>query len=286
MREAAVSERFKTFFHWTRGHEIAAWIQLHEADRVISTTYDLDQTVARLRVAVQELRPDYAKVADAVETALATIGTNKPATEGYLKALLWEALDCVYDARDDSYELIFSWQNKAFTLLFISGCVLLVITANSFNALLMLMGLAGGLVSRLLRGSQGTEIPRDYGANWTTLFMSPIYGAFTGWFGVLILAAMKKMSLLGSAFDVLDWTEASGQPVPLALAFLFGFSERAFSAVSDSLEKAMAGNLRKSPSNPPGLPGGAPGGKDAGTPVTAPQPQLQPTQQMPPEPAG
>jgi Carboxypeptidase regulatory-like domain len=246
LTDKARKEYFRTFLYWTRGHEISAWRQLHEADRFVVQTYDLCRTVARLRIAVQELRPDYAKVADLVEAALDTPSTAKPTSEEYLKALLLEALDCVYDGVDNSYEMIFTWQNKSFTLLFVAGCVLLVVASTSYNALLMLMGLAGGLVSRLWRGARGTEIPHDYGANWTTLIMSPIYGAFAGWFGVLMLVALKSVGVLGAAFDSLKWGESFGQPLPLALAFLFGFSERSFTTVADSLETAVKDNLRKS----------------------------------------
>jgi len=246
--DKARREYLRTFLYWSRGHEIAAWIQLHEADRFVTQTYDRDRTLARLYIAAQELRPDYAKVADLVDAALTAQANPEPdkrPSEESLKALLWEALNCVYDGRDNSFEMIFSWQNKAFTLMFAASCVLLVIANTNSNALLMLMGLSGGLVSRLWRGARGTDIPRDYGANWTTLFMSPIYGAFAGWFGVLMLVALKSIGVIGTTFDSLNW-ESAGKPLPLALAFLFGFSERLFTTVADSLENAVKDNLRKS----------------------------------------
>ena len=261
--EKARSEKPRTFFFWTRGHEISAYVLLHEADRLIVSTYDDDQTYARLQIAAQELRPDYAKVADMVDAALLAHGTAKPPSVQYMQALLSQALKLVYEGREQSYELIFSWTNKVFALLFIAPVVLLAIAGTSSNAILILMGLAGGLVSRLLRGARGTEIPHDYGASWTTLFMSPIYGAFAGWFGVLILAALKNLGVLGDALK-LDWNKGSGETL-LALAFVFGFSERLFTNVTDALEKAVNNNLNKSAATPPGAPAGV-GGNTAAPP--------------------
>ena len=257
-----VKEKPLTFFFWTRGHEISAWVQLHEAQRIIATAFTRDELIARLRVASEELKPDFVKIAETVDAALAATvpsanpSNDNPPADSYLRALLGEALRCIYDGVDDSFQLVFSWQNKAFTLLFLGSCVLMTIAASTGNALLMVTGLAGGLVSRLLRGARGAEIPSDYGANWTTLILSPIYGAFAGWFGVLILVAMKDLHLLGQAFDTLCWDDSR---LSLALAFLFGFSERMFTTVAESLEKAVDDNLRKGPGNPPGASGGAGG---------------------------
>jgi hypothetical protein len=64
------------------------------------------------------------------------------------------------------------------------------------------------------------------------LFLSPLFGAIAGWFGIAIitLAAREDVALLGNAFRVVDWN-MPGAPEALALAFLLGFSERFFDAV-------------------------------------------------------
>ena len=249
MCESGSNEIVRTFLFWTRGQELSAWMLLHEADLIISSTYNLDQTIARLQIAIAELLPDYKTVADIVKAALDDLPNR---TLERLQPILNNALQSIYSGRDSSFELIFSWQNKAFTLLGLGLCVLAAIVQTNDNAWLVLMGLSGGLVSRLMRSATGTEIPRDYGANWTTLFLSPVFGAFAGWFGVLMMVASKDLKLLGEIFSSLSWCDAGGKPLPLALAFLFGFSERLFSTVTDSLQKATTDALNKTVADPPG----------------------------------
>ena len=60
-----------------------------------------------------------------------------------------------------------------------------------------------------------------------TLFFSPLLGALTGWFGVLLVAALKSLDLLGNVFRDIAWDNPMA-PMTLATALLMGISERMF----------------------------------------------------------
>ena len=70
--------------------------------------------------------------------------------------------------------------------------------------------------------------------------MSPIYGAIAGWAGILLLAGLKNLKVLGEAADGITWSEASTSELAFGLAFVFGFSERLFSAVTELAESAIS----------------------------------------------
>jgi len=111
------------------------------------------------------------------------------------------------------------------------------------------LGATGGLLSRLTRTLFREDVPTDYGASWTSLFLSPVVGALMGWAGVLLVILGFKFNILGSALEV-DWCNPTS-PVALALAFLLGFSERAFTGILSQLEtKTQANSATSQPSTP------------------------------------
>jgi hypothetical protein len=81
------------------------------------------------------------------------------------------------------------------------------------------------------------DVPTDYGASWSTLFLSPVLGALTGWFGVLLIhfASEPQFGLLGGPLRQIRW-EDPGAPGSLFGAFLLGFSERMFDSIMQKLE--------------------------------------------------
>jgi hypothetical protein len=110
------------------------------------------------------------------------------------------------------------------------------------NAVLFLAGAAGGFLSRVMRALKREDLPLDYGASWTTLFLSPLFGALAGWFGVAVieLATSSNVKLLGEAFNIVDWYDPLG-PATLGVAFMLGFSERFFDAVVGAVDRHAAG---------------------------------------------
>ena len=118
------------------------------------------------------------------------------------------------------------------------------------NPILLLVGFAGGFASRLLRGGGSASVTTGADLHWTTLFLSPIYGAFTGWAGILILNILKDLKVVGD-LPGLKWDNASCSYMALGIAFLFGFVERMFSAVTDLAEKAVVKERNASAVDPP-----------------------------------
>ncbi len=124
----------------------------------------------------------------------------------------------------------------------------------------MLLGAVGGLLSRLTRTTAAADVPNDYGATWGSLFLSPLTGALSAWGGILLIILGLKLNILGTALN-LDWCNPY-EPVGLAIALLFGFSERLFDSVTNQLQD----RLLKAP---------PPSGPAANTPApAAPDPRI------------
>jgi len=99
---------------------------------------------------------------------------------------------------------------------------------------LFLVGGTGGLLSRLSRSLDRKDVPTDYGASWTTLFLSPVVGALGAWAGILLIGLAHSLNVLGSALAA-NWNNPH-DPMTLAVALLFGFSERLLSSIFGELE--------------------------------------------------
>ena len=164
------------------------------------------------------------------------------------KALLSEALGILYDRGDTKFATLVSWHNKT---VWLTGCGLLFIVALAAtlqHGILLLVGATGGLLSRLSRSLQRADVPTDYGASWTTLFLSPVVGALAGWSGILLVVLAVKLQVLGAAFD-LNWCNPCS-PLALGLTFLLGFSERAFDGILTQLEQKVQAQSPGSPEQP------------------------------------
>ena len=106
-------------------------------------------------------------------------------------------------------------------------------------------------MSRLMRSLSRADVPTDYGASWSTLFLSPVVGALAGWAGILLVIVGVEFNILGSALKF-DWCNTFN-PVMLGLAFLLGFSERFFDAILDQLNrKVEQPTASAQPSSPTG----------------------------------
>lgn len=154
------------------------------------------------------------------------------------RALLAEALDFLYDLSDTSFSTMISWHNKTMWLI-VCG-LLLIVTLSAVmqdHRLLLLVGATGGLLSRLQRSLYRQDVPTDYGASWTSLFLSPVVGALAGWSGVLLLVLCGELKILGDALKVSP-NDQHG-PVALGFALLLGVSERFFAGIQTSLEEKL-----------------------------------------------
>jgi len=177
------------------------------------------------------------------------------------RAILVEAREQINASFDNNYFEVCAWHNR---LIWLVGCALLFIIALGLafpaNSILLLVGAVGGLLSRLQRTAKGGPVSPEAATDstWGSLFLSPLTGAFSAWGGILLIIVGLKFNLFGSALS-LDWQNPN-EPVALAIALLFGFSERFF----DNIAKKLEGTIEKTPASV----------SKPATPVTAAKPAI------------
>ena len=239
---------FKTLLDllfWSRGHETAGWGFVHEAETQLVPLLESEDLRSGLESSQAELRQlgtaTALDLADRINACLSTLSTTSSTYPlARLRALQTQALGLIYGRGDTDFCALVSWHNKAIWLV---GCGLLLIVALGAavgNELLFLMGAAGGLLSRLSRSLYRQDVPSDYGASWTTLFLSPVVGALAGWSGVLLVALAIKLQALGPLFSSITW-DHSFNVFTLGFALLLGVSERAFDKVLSALTDKVTG---------------------------------------------
>jgi len=193
-----------------------------------------------LLIQVREyLIPQSAELATRIRETLAAVDR--------WRALLAEALGLLYDRTDTNFATLISWHNKTVWLV---GCGLLFIVSLAAalqHGVLFLVGATGGLLSRLARSLYRADVPTDYGASWTSLFLSPVVGALAGWSGVLLIILGVQLNVLGPLFKLgmSDWCNPY-TPFALGSAFLLGFSERAFDGILKQLEEKTQAQVQAS----------------------------------------
>ena len=168
------------------------------------------------------------------------------------RALHSEALGYLYNQSDTSFAQLISWQNKTVWLVGSSLLLIVALAATLQHGILFLVGALGGLMSRLMRSLSREDVPTDYGASWSTLFLSPVVGALAGWSGILLVIVGVEFNILGSALKF-DWCNTFN-PVMLGLAFVLGFSERFFDGILGQLDRKVNEPASPPPSSPPPLP--------------------------------
>jgi hypothetical protein len=229
--------RLLDLLFWSRGEEMTGWGYTYDAQIKMVDLLSQDVVEVRLEAAADMLAlSDSVACRDLSDLAKRTLAQNPPI--GRLRGVLAQALSAVYDKEFNTYAALVSWQNKA-SWLVVTGLLLIVVLAGAFpnQSILLLLGAAGGLVSRLSRSLNRKDAPTDYGASWTTLFLSPVSGALGGWIGMLVAELMVKLQILNAAFGV-RWCDAHS-PTALAVAVAFGFSERLLDTVFDKLDEAV-----------------------------------------------
>ena len=239
------------FLFWTRGQEITGWTRIHEFQRgtirYLETHSTLDTIRARLQAVTLDLQDIDKAHAKAFVANIKDALAEQPADEDALRAMLVEALTYLNDQIDNTFSQLVSWQTKAVFLAGV-GCGLIVLLAAAVgNPVLFIPGAAGGYLSRLARALKRADVPTDYGASWTTLFLSPIVGALSGWFGILLIVVLadSKFQVLGAAFQTVKWY-CPLTPIPLGLAFALGFSERMFDGIMTALDDKVDSDLESS----------------------------------------
>jgi hypothetical protein len=285
------------FLFWSRGQEITGWSRIHEFQRASIGLLATASPIETIRARLQAIELD---LLDIDKTHAKTFASNikdaldakPPLNVEVLRALLVEAATYQSDEDVNTFAQLVGWQTKAVWLAGV-GCSLLVVLAYAVgNPVLFIAGAAGGYLSRLGRTLKRADVPTDYGASWTTLFLSPIVGALSGWFGILLIVVLadSKMQVLGAAFQAVKWC-CPLAPFTLGLAFALGFSERLFDGIISSLDdkvdsdKAAATKPQQPSSGVSG--GGAQGAVPRGLQGVAPENVAPgPEPEAPAEPGG
>ena len=220
---------------WSRGQESAGWGIIHEVEEQMVKLLTDEEVTTQLQTIKEDMKALDSKKGGIFEARVDDVTKNQQPNAPLLrKALLSAGLVQIYEARDADYATLVSWHSKAMWLVF-SGLFLIVGIGIAIGSpILLLVGAVGGLLSRLQRALYRESMPTDYGASWTSLFLSPIVGALTGWAGILLLDAAADLKLIGDLFR--NAWHVPTAPLTLACAVIFGFSERLFNGILNQLE--------------------------------------------------
>jgi hypothetical protein len=244
--------QFLNFLFWSRGQEMTGWGYVHEVEIQMSGFLPDPTVTARLETAEQQLRITNDAPSLALANSIHQGLTSADTTLERKRALLAEALSANYEREDNTFADLVSWQNKTAWLVACGLALMIVLSAViPHHSILFVIGSAGGLLSRLSRSLNRKDVPTDYGASWTTLFLSPVAGGLGAWAGILISTLAVQLHVLGSVFEA-NWLEPSCRPMTLAIALVFGFSERLLDGVLDKLvDKADSAQTTATNPQPP-----------------------------------
>jgi hypothetical protein len=156
------------------------------------------------------------------------------------RQLLIEATSYLNEAGDTDFAELTGWQNKSFWLTLVGLALIWSVALSEGHSSLLLAGAVGGFLSRLTRELKRADVASDYGASWSTLFLSPVAGAISGWFGVALIMLMTDptVGVLGGPLKVINW-DSPNIAATLAAAFVLGFSERLFDRIVSQLDTAI-----------------------------------------------
>jgi hypothetical protein len=261
---------------------LAGWRSLHRRDVDRVATMEHEEVLVQLRTRVCELPGDdcgeearalAATMAERLDPdttrtvptpgagATAAAGTTPAAGEPpdsrhvlvEARITLQRVLTLVHGSHDSAYEEAADVYRKAVWLALIGalGIIALGATINEGHAF-FLVGAVGGLMSRLTRVLSRRPRANDYGASWSTLILAPISGGLAGWLGVMLTEALADPSFgvlakgtfegIFSSSDNARFTGADAT-LALAVAFVFGFSERLINRAATAAEERVVPKL-------------------------------------------
>lgn len=218
----------------------AGWRLVHGVEDQHSMTMSEGEVTVALETTRDKLRllgtEEGKAFAERIDAALAedTVTTAH-------RALLRDAQIYRHNLSDSSYEDLAKLMAKAAWLSILGLAIAVVLAEVKGHELYFVLGLAGGLMSRLMRLLKEQPTPTDYGANWSSLVLSPVSGALAGWVGVALVSALASppLSFLNQSIPDVVWDQGS-HVLGLGLAFLLGFSERLFSGLVETSENQFS----------------------------------------------
>jgi hypothetical protein len=231
---------------WSRGSEIAGWMRIHEIERqLVAYLVPTARVIERAYTSEAELRispsTEGRVMSERLRTSLHEISRERERNPGQadpparlvdqIKQQLGEALAIIYDERDTKFLSMMELHNKAMWMAHVAVVTIMVLAVAFRHEELFLFGAAGGLMSRMARVLLREDVATDYGASWTTLFLSPLVGAISAWFGIAVIVFLTQLNVLGDALAVISWTTHANNPVTITVAVALGFSERLFTSL-------------------------------------------------------
>jgi hypothetical protein len=237
------------FLFWSQSAENATWMRVHGIEAELAAWLPTNLVLTDLIMAEPQLRETKINknaaqaLADRIHAELErdTQGMHEePEQDDAIdlrRKLLSQAKAMILADRDQSFIALTDWQNKATWLTLVAWILMVVLGATEGNVILFVAGAAGGLLSRMMRTINKPEFAIDHGASWSTLFLSPLFGALSAWFGVglITVLASSKVQALGPLFSLVRWDHPLLLST-LSAAFVLGFSERWFKSLMEAAE--------------------------------------------------
>jgi pyruvate/2-oxoglutarate dehydrogenase complex dihydrolipoamide acyltransferase (E2) component len=227
---------------WSRGQEIACWSVIHKAELALLEEAPPDKVNVRLGSAEQRLSEIDKTAAKSLAARIDAELKSDPAkiNDKARRQLLLEATSYIYYVDGNEFAALNGWQSKSFWLTLVGVALIAAVGIAEGHISLFLAGAVGGFLSRLTRALKRADVPTDYGASWSTLFLSPVAGAISGWFGVALIMLLTDptVGVLGGPLKVINW-DSGNIAATLAAAFVLGFSERLFDRIVSQLEESI-----------------------------------------------
>jgi hypothetical protein len=231
---------------WIGSCEIAAWVRLHEAQRL--EVWRLPDHVVQARFAramgqIDELSAVRQNAWQRRWVELQDAGDRDRDSSGRRwRAELSQLLAELFNARDSTYNQLVSLYGKAAWLLVAAYLPVIALLVAGYGHVL-LAGFLGGLISRMQRVVYGKGRPTAYGTSWVPLFLAPLLGALAAWAGLHLLVLLQVLGIVKlDAIVVPGETFRLAPPVAvLGLAVLLGFSERFFNQIGNQADKVIGG---------------------------------------------
>lgn len=236
--------------NWVGSCEIAAWVRLHEAQRLEVWGLSDVEVQARFARAMGQINELSAVRQNAWQRRWAELqglsGKGGAQDEKNLKrwrAELSQLLAELYNARDSTYNQLVSLYGKAAWLVVAAYLPVVALLVGGYGFIL-LAGFLGGLISRMQRVVYGRGRPTAYGTSWVPLFLAPLLGALAAWAGLHLLTLLKAVGVVDLS-RIIGTDETFRGVVPpsvLGIGVLLGFSERFFNQVGDQAERVISGD--------------------------------------------
>lgn len=228
------------------GNQLAGWRHVHRAKIFATDLYSASDACAQAAFVSKQLiklKP-YLAAEELTKKIDKELESRNPDI-AIIKSFTKRGQELLFNERDNYFESLANWQNRATWLVFVSLLILIVLGLTHGNTALFVLGAVGGLLVRMRKVLSARQHAFDYGASWSTLFLAPIVGALTGWAGVLIVLVLSDIGVLGTIFEnMLDlnnvkdmpWREITITKEIMALAIAFGFSATFFESVIETFE--------------------------------------------------